>query len=102
MDNPEFHENMILTPEEQEQVQQCGAVGFTPDEVAMVFGWEPFLVHHQFDAKKGSIYTNYMQGRLQSELNIRQAVLKSAQNGSTPAQQQLLEYYRVADAYIGD
>lgn len=101
MDN-ELHENIILTEEEQENLQQCGAVGFSPDEVAIVFGWGAWLVHRQFDEKKGNIYETYMKGRLQAELNIRMTVVKSAQNGSTPAQQQLQEYYRIADQYIGD
>lgn len=94
--------DIVLTADQEEQIKQCGAVGFTPDQVAIVFGFEPWQVHQQFDEKKGCIYQAYMQGRLQSELNIRQAVLKSAYNGSTPAQQQIEEYYRVADAFISE
>lgn len=101
MDNQEPNfVNLILTPDEIENLQKCGAVGFTPEQVALIFGWPIMRVADVFDRKLGTIYETYMQGRLQAELNIRSAVLQSAENGSTPSQQQIYEFYRVADEFL--
>lgn len=90
-------DNTPLTQEEEEHLISMGAVGFTAAQVAAVFDLDPNMVKDQFRLERGVIYEIYYKGRLQSELEIRSAVLKLARNGSTPAQQQMQEYYRQAD-----
>lgn len=89
--------NNPFSPEEEENLIAMGAVGFTAAQVAAVFELDPNMVKNQFRLERGEIYEIYYKGRLQSELEIRSAVLKSAKNGSTPAQQQMQEYYSQAD-----
>ena len=72
-----------LSPEETNALTICGL--------------DPAAVRTQFANEKGDIYTLYRQGRLQKELEIRQAVLTSALNGSSPAQLQMLEFFAAAD-----
>lgn len=91
-----------LTEEEQENIRNCGAVGFTWQQVADSMALDRDVVRQQFLDERGQIYDLYHEGRLQQELNIRLAVLKSAVNGSTPAQQQMQTYYADADNAIRD
>ena len=86
-----------LSPEETNALAICGSVGFSWRQVADIFDLDPAAVHTQFANEKGDIYTLYRQGRLQKELEIRQAVLTSALNGSSPAQLQMLEFFAAAD-----
>ncbi len=86
-----------LTPEEQNALTICGSVGFSWRQVADIFDLDPATVRRQFASEQGDIYTLYRQGRLQKELEIRQAVLTSALNGSSPAQLQMLEFFAAAD-----
>lgn len=86
-----------LSPEEQNALTICGSVGFSWRQVADIFDLDPALVRRQFADEQGDIYRTYHQGRLQKELEIRQAVLTSALNGSSPAQLQMLEFFTLAD-----
>ena len=61
------------------------------------FDLDPATVRRQFTNQQGDIYKTYLQGRLQKELEIRQAVLTSALNGSSPAQLQMLQFFAAAD-----
>lgn len=91
-----------LSPDEEEHLRCCGAVGFTIAQVAIIFELDKMEVTRQFSQKQGTVYDLYMEGRYQNELEIKQAVLQSAKNGSTPAQQQILEYYASVDSELRD
>lgn len=91
-----------FSSDEENNIRSCGAVGFLWQQVAVAFSLDPNFVREQFKYKKGTVYELYMEGRMQNELEIRQAVLQSAKNGSTPAQQQMLEYYSKVDSDIND
>lgn len=86
-----------LSPEETNALAICGSVGFSWRQVADIFDLDPATVRRQFTNQQGDIYKTYLQGRLQKELEIRQAVLTSALNGSSPAQLQMLEFFSSAD-----
>jgi hypothetical protein len=86
-----------LSPEETNALAICGSVGFSWRQVADIFDLDPATVRRQFTNQQGDIYKTYLQGRLQKELEIRQAVLTSALNGSSPAQLQMLEFFAAAD-----
>lgn len=86
-----------LSPEETNALTICGSVGFSWRQVADIFDLDPATVRRQFTNQQGDIYKTYLQGRLQKELEIRQAVLTSALNGSSPAQLQMLQFFSAAD-----
>lgn len=92
----------ILTPDDEENIKNCGAVGFTWQQLCNVFCFDREVVKSQFSERRGKVYELYNEGRLQHELLIRLAVLNSAKNGSTPAQQQMQSYYAAADASIDE
>lgn len=92
----------MLTQDDEENIRNCGAVGFTWQQVCDTFCFDREVIRSQFSERKGKVYELYNEGRLQQELLIRLAVLNSAKNGSTPAQQQMQGYYADADASIDD
>ena len=87
-----------LTEDELAQLEQCGGVGFSYADVAVIFGFDPSEVREQFRSKQGSIYERYRVGRLQAELILRQNILNSANNGSSPSQLYMMKLYEHADA----
>ena len=86
-----------LSDDERADLSQCGAVGFTFEEVSLLFNLDPSEVRRQFSSKSGDIYMAYIRGRLQAELLLRQKLFSSACNGSNPAQSQMLQLYQQAD-----
>ena len=86
-----------LTEEELQQLEQCGGVGFTYADIATIFGLDPAEVREQFRAKQGAVYDRYHIGRLQAELILRQNILKSANNGSSPSQLYMMKLYESVD-----
>lgn len=89
-----------LSPDEEANLESCGGVGFTADQVAAIFELDKQLVREQFSTQSGPIWDRYYKGRMQAELEVRQAILKSAQNGSTPSQNKILDLYDFADRDI--
>lgn len=86
-----------LTEKDYEEIVICGRVGLTYKEVAYNCGLKISDVAKQFLAEDGRIFESWIQGRLQSELEIRQQVLESAKNGSTPAIETMIEFFKRAD-----
>ena len=86
-----------LSPKELEEVDLCGRVGFTYLEVAYDLKLPIAEVKEQFVKKSGEIFDNWMHGRMQAELEIRQKVLDGAKNGSTPMLEKMLLFFKRAD-----
>lgn len=86
-----------LTEKDYEEIEVCGRVGLTYKEVAYNCGVPIAEVRKQFIEEDGLIFEKWIHGRLQAELEIRQQVLTSAKNGSTPAIEQMLSFFKRAD-----
>ena len=70
-----------MTEELIKLAEQCGAVGFTPEQTASILGMAAAEVQRQFIEEKGDIYECYTRGRLTTELRVRQKVIDEAVNG---------------------
>lgn len=86
-----------LTPEELREVDLCGRVGFSYIEVAYDLRLPIKEVREQFAKISGDLFDNWMHGRMQAELEIRQKVLEGAKNGSTPMLEKMLVFFKRAD-----
>lgn len=75
----------------------CGRVGLTYKEVAYNCSLRIADVRAEFMNEEGPVFEAWERGRLQAELEIRQQVLQSAKNGSTPAIEQMLAFFKRAD-----
>lgn len=73
-----------LTEADLANIEKMGSVGFSYKDVALALSEPEMDIREQFELKEGSVYAAWMKGRLQTELNLRQAILREAQNGSSP------------------
>lgn len=86
-----------LEEKDYEEIIVCGRVGLTYKEVAYNCGLAIADVARQFVEEDGRVFESWIRGRLQAELEIRQQVMQSAKNGSTPAIEQMLNFFKRAD-----
>ena len=91
-----------LTDEEKQSIKDFGSVGFTYQEVSINLGIPCNELFDQWENQKGEVYELYMQGRLQSEFNIRKSILDSAINGSSPSMVKMMDFYKQADDFQND
>ena len=78
-----------LTEAEMANIENCGKVGFSYKELAIILSVPEMEVREQFEQKEGSVYMAWMKGRLQTELDLRNAILREAKNGSSPMLNQM-------------
>lgn len=89
-----------LTDKEITDIEQCGRVGFSCKELAAVLSVPVEEVEHQFRAESGSVYEPWLKGRMQVEIELRNAMLREALNGSSPMMEKMQEIYRRTDESI--
>lgn len=80
-----------LSEQELKEVEECGRVAFSYREVAYHLQVPSREVKEQFMKEEGPIWAAWVRGRMQVELEIRQVVVSSAKNGSTPMLEKMLE-----------
>lgn len=78
-----------LTEAEVANIENCGKVGFSYKELAIILSVPEMDVREQFEQKEGSVYMAWMKGRLQTELDLRNAILREAKDGSSPMLNQM-------------
>ena len=83
-----------LSEKELKDIEECGRVAFSYREVAYHLQVPMAEVREQFVRQKGPIWEHWVLGRMQVELEIRQVVLTSAKQGSTPMLDKMLEFFK--------
>lgn len=78
-----------LTEAEVANIEKCGKVGLSYKELAVILSVPEMDVREQFEQKEGSVYMAWMKGRLQTELDLRNAILREAKDGSSPMLNQM-------------
>lgn len=73
-----------LTEAEMANIEKMGSVGFSYKELAVALSVSELELREEFEKKEGKIYLAWMKGRLQTELELRMAILRDAKDGSTP------------------
>lgn len=73
-----------LTEAELANIENCGKVGFSYKELAIILSVPEMDVREEFEKQQGDLYMAWMKGRLQTELDLRNAILKEAKDGSSP------------------
>lgn len=86
-----------LTEAEVANIENCGKVGFSYKELAVILSVPEMDVQEQFEKKEGSVYMAWMKGRLQTELDLRNAILREAKDGSSPMLNQMKNILQQTD-----
>lgn len=82
---------------ELQMIEELGATGFSPGEIAEVLQVDKALFLSAFRDEDGSIYKTFRKGYLLGQLKLRQRIAKDAEHGSSPAQTLLKKIYDECD-----
>lgn len=88
---------MELNEELKAKVEACGKVGFDYIQVAAVLDAPLDDVCKEFTEKKGEIYSAWLRGRLQTELDLRNSMLRDATGGSGPILEKFINILKKTD-----
>ena len=88
---------MNLSEEQLSEIEEMAGLFFRVEDIAdnlelSMEELEDLLLDIQL--KQGDFYKAYRRGWLTSEVKLRKAIEKAAENGSNPAQQMLLDFQK--------
>lgn len=83
---------MNLTLDQLTEVEQMAELFMSADEIAVNIEVDPEEFEISIKIQSGEIYQAYMKGILKTKIALRKAILSSAINGSSPAQQMMREF----------
>ncbi len=83
---------MNLTPDQLTEVEQMAELFMSADEIAVNIEVDTEEFEISIKIQSGEIYQAYMKGILKTKIALRKAILSSAINGSSPAQQMMKEF----------
>lgn len=89
-----------LTEKEIADIEQCGRVGFSCKELAAVLSVPTAEIEEQFRAESGPVYEPWLKGRMQVEIELRNAMLREALGGSSPMMEKMLSIFRQTNESI--
>ena len=84
---------MNLNEEQLKEIEIMASLGFGPVEIAINIEVNPDDFTFLLKTEQGAEFSSFMRGRLKTEMELRTAILQSATNGSTPAQQAMRDYF---------
>lgn len=74
-----------------DEIKSMSAVFLTPKEIAIILEFDVVQFTNACNAEGSMIYQAFQSGRMKSEYELRQSILKLAKSGSSPAQTMALE-----------
>ena len=83
---------MEFTPEQLEEIESMACLFISTDDIAINLGVDPDEFTELISTKIGEGYKAYFKGWMKTEVDLRQSILQSALNGSSPAQQMMMHY----------
>ena len=90
---------MNLNAEQLEMVEEMAGLFFSPEDIAICLEFSElesneFVEGVTFKATRQPIVAFYLRGWLSGEVTLRKAIKQAALNGSSPSQQQLLNFQK--------
>ena len=87
---------MQFTQEQLDEIEAMAALFLPPDDIAINIGVDPDEFTELINIKSGIGYQAFFKGWMKTEVELRQSILQAALNGSSPAQQMMLNYQNKA------
>jgi hypothetical protein len=84
---------MCLNDDQLQEVKNLAALFYTPAEIALMMDFIETDFEFDIINKTGPLYKAYQGGRLQSEMELRNSIIRLAKQGSSPAQTAALKIY---------
>lgn len=90
---------MNLSEEQLKVVEEMAGLFFSPEMIAVNLELkedekEYFIAAVECKNTNNPLVAAYFKGWLESEIELRKAIKQSAKNGSSPSQQQMLNYQK--------
>jgi len=86
---------MLLSTEQLKAIEDMASLFFSPSDIAdnlQIEDNEEFI--SMIEIRKGEAYLAYRKGRLKTETELREAIRIAALNGSSPAQNLMVQFYK--------
>jgi len=83
---------MNFTQEQLDEIESMATLFLPPDDIAINIGVDPDEFTELINIKSGPGYQAFFKGWMKTEVELRQSILQAALNGSSPAQQMMLNY----------
>ncbi len=82
---------MEFSDKELQTIEELASLFFSLKDIAIVLEKDPDEFAALINLEEGLPYSMYKKGWIASEIEIRKSLLESATNGSSPAQEMILE-----------
>ena len=83
---------MNLNEEQLSEIEVMSSLYFSVSEIAINIEVDPEELSLCLQTEEGPVFKAYMKGLLKTKIELRKAILQSALNGSSPAQQMMKEF----------
>ncbi len=86
---------MHLSGEQLKSIEEMASLFFAPQEIAVnleIGDVEKFCA--MLGLREGDAWNAFQRGRLRTEAQLRSAIRQAALNGSSPAQQMMIEFLK--------
>lgn len=80
-----------ISTEELEEIKLLSSLFFSPREIAIILEYNAVEFIDQCEIEGSAIFNSFYGGRLSSEKDLRDRIIKLAKSGSSPAQTMALE-----------
>ena len=88
-----------ITTEQLAEVEDMAQLFIEPQTICIAMDWdneilESFLLAIESLDSNDILYRAYFKGRITSEIELRRSIRQAAANGSNPAQETMLNFYK--------
>lgn len=86
---------MSFCEQQLKVIEKMASLFFPPESIAINLELqEPELFLSMIEMRTGPAFAAYMRGRLQTEIELREAIKMAAINGSSPAQGLMIQFFK--------
>lgn len=91
---------MNLTQQQSDEIEKMAYRLIPPGLIAINIGVDETDFTQELRTPGTEIRTAFYRGHLRQMVEVREAIIKSAVNGSNPAQQELIKFFKSQQQYL--
>ena len=91
---------MNLTQQQSDEIEKMAYRLIPPGLIAINIGVDETDFTQELRTQGTEIRADFYRGHLRQMVEVREAIIKSAVNGSNPAQQELIKFFKSQQRYL--
>lgn len=91
---------MNLTQDQRDEIEKMAYRLIPPGLIAINLGVDETDFLTELRTPSTDVRSSFYRGHLRQMLEVREAIIKSAINGSNPAQQELIKFFKSQQQYL--